>query len=134
MNTKPVLAMEIRSRENAAVNGKSELQAKSDHLRAAMVDECLKDAHIVSRQNPKNMAQSERRQKLLSMIVNNGEKAGGWSGAVTTMTISIENLSSCRLAEPIPISPLPVIDVVPETNGVHLNGEVGSDAPVQERS
>jgi hypothetical protein len=77
------------------------LQQKSEQLRGLVLDECLKDAHIVSQHEPRNMGQSIRRQELLTKITNNGEKAGGWSGAVTTMTISIENLNSCRLAEPI---------------------------------
>lgn len=80
------------------------LKLKSDFLRVAVVDECLKDVHVVSQNDPKNMSQSERRQKLISTIATNGEKAGGWSSgnAHDGMMVRIENLSACYLADPIP--------------------------------
>jgi len=72
-------AREIVERQN--------LQQKNDQLRSIVLDECLRDAHVVSQNEPRNMSQSMRRQELLSKITSNGETAGGWQGGGNSATI-----------------------------------------------
>ena len=108
------------------------IQQRGEQLRSRALNECDRDLEVVEQHAPKNLAQAERRQGLLTKVVDNADRLCGWSKWTNPSTvINIANLAAARLADPVPIEvqgigQAGVIDVKPEVD----NGPTPESAAV----